>query len=178
MKRYIRGNEEYIFGMSVERGFLIGKLEGYAEVIFEHIMKITVAHPTGNAKFIDKWIGDIGRAVFNSSKYTLDKNKRLDAEVYEQELFASQFGTTLQDMKYQLEDFKDDYAEYSNFDVSDELAKILFGIVTDLRKLIPNMIAEHKGSKGIPIAHTKTQIRPIVRKYIDFKIGEESWRDQ
>ena len=72
MKLFRRNNQnaEPIYGMSVKREFLIGKLQGYAEVIKEHILKIVTANLTGNGKFIDKWIGDIAKAVFNASKYT------------------------------------------------------------------------------------------------------------
>ena len=177
MKRYTHriNATENIYGMSVDRSFLIGRLEGYANVLFEHILKIVTAHRTGNAKFIDKWIGDIGKAVFNSSKYTIDGRKRLDADTYRTKLFGEVFGTEKLDMEYHLEDFKEDYVEYSNFEIDDELVSTLYAVETELRELIPNMISEWDGVKGIPIEHTKTVLRPIIRKYIPFETGKDNW---
>ena len=177
MKRYIRrvNAAENIYGMSVDRKFLLGKLEGFAEVIKEHILKIVTAHQTGNAQFIDKWIGDIGKAVFNVSKYSVDGRKRLDADTYRYNLFDTVFGDERQDMEFHLEDFKEDYAEYSNFEINNDMINAMFGIVREFREIIPNMISEWNGVKGIPITHTKSVLRPIVSKYISFEIGKDNW---
>ena len=176
MKRYIRkiNATENIYGMSVDRKFLMGKLEGYADVIFEHILKIMAAPQTGNAKFIDKWIGDISKALFNVSKYTIKGNKRLTADVYKHELFDKTFGNEELDMMYHLEDFRDEYPEYSDFEIDDTMVKNLFNIITELREIIPPMIAEHTGD-GIRIPKFKSIIRPIVNKYIPFETGADNW---
>lgn len=169
--------KRYIYGMSVTRSFLLGKMEGYSEVIQEHILKIVTAHQTGSAKYIDKWIGDTSRAVYNVSKYTIgNKNKRLSAEAYEKFLLDSIFGNSEQDMKSSLEDFKQYYPEYSNFVIDEDLTKVLFNIVKDLRQLIPSMIAEHTDSEGIPIPQIRNELRNLIHKYIDFDSGEDNWR--
>lgn len=155
-----------IYGMSVSRSYLIGKLQGYANVIYEHIIKIVTAPKTGNIQYVDKWIGDISKAIYNASGFTLDKGKRLSAKVYQEELFDSMFGNTEHDILLQLEAFQDDYPEFGIFEVDEELAKTTLNVVSELRELIPNMIAEHKGNKGILIPTVKSQIGQIVRKYI------------
>ena len=174
MKLYRRSNTP-IYGMSVDRKFLIGKLEGYAEVIKEHILKIVTAKRTGNDKFIDKWIGDISKAIFNASKYTINGHKRLDVDTYKAELFDTVFGDEKQDMEYHLEDFQEEYPEYANFDIDDDIVTIMFAIVTELRNMLPSMIAEWNGDKGIPIPHTKSKIRPVIQKYISFEVGKDNW---
>lgn len=168
--------KRYIYGMSVTRGFLLGKMEGYSEVMQEHILKIVTAHQTGNAQYIDKWLNDISRAVYNVSKYTIgNKNKRLSAEAYERYLFDSIFGNSEQDMKSSLEDFKHYYPEYSNFIIDDDTVEALFKIVMDLRQLVPVMLAEHKDNEGIPIPQIRNELRNVTHKYIDFDSGEENW---
>ena len=126
-------------------------------------------------KINDKWIGDIAKAVFNASKYTLKGNKRLSADVYADRVFDSVFGDEKQDMMYHLDDFRDDYPEFADFEIDDDMVDNLFNIVSELRVLIPNMIAEHKGSDGLHIPHTKSIIRPIIRKYISFDVGKDNW---
>lgn len=175
MKRYIRNAAEYIFGMSIERKVLVDKLPGFAEVIFDHIMKIVIAPATGNIQFVDKWTGDIGKAVYNASKHTVDGNKRLPAKVYAEGLFDSVFGTTNQDLINLLEDYRDDHPEFGKFEINQEMIKNLISIVKELRVMIPTMIAAHKGKNGIPIPHTKAKVGQIVQKYIPYKSGKENW---
>ena len=165
----------YIRGMSVSRSFLLGKLEGYADVIEEHILKIVTAEPNGNTKYVDKWINDIARAIYNISKYTLAKGKRLDANTYKQYIFDEHSGTTKQDMKYILEDFKNFNVEYSNFEPTDEMAEMYFNIVEDLKAQIPQMLADIKGNDGVPIPNVVGILRRVFLKYISFTTGRDNW---
>jgi hypothetical protein len=169
--------KRYIYGMSVTRSYLIGKMEGFSDVVYEHIMKIVTSEGTVNAKFIDKWINDISRALYNVSKMTLtNKCKRLDAQTYDKYLFNNHFGDAKYDMKYHLEDFQEEYPEYSDFEITDHMVNNLFSIVSEIRNTIPAMIAEHKGTEGLPIPKFRTTLRSIFSKYIDFRVGEENWR--
>ena len=167
--------KRYIYGMSVTRSYLIGKMEGYADVISEHILKIVAAENTANAKYIDKWINDISRAVYNVSKMSLtNKCKRLDAATYDKYLFSNSFGTDKYDMKHSLEYFKEDYPEYT-VTITDHMVNCLYSTVSDIRATIPEMIANHKGTEGIPIPQIRNTLRSIVRTYIEFDYGEDNW---
>lgn len=174
MVRYMRSGDDYVFGMSVDRKYLMGKLEGYADLIFEHLLKIMAATQNGNAKYIDKWVGDISKALFNVSKYTIKGNKRLTADIYKHELFDKTFGDAELDMMFHLEDFRDDYPEYSDFEIDDTVVKNLFSIVSELRNTIPNMIAEHTGD-GIRIPKFKNVVGRIIKKYIPYESGADNW---
>ena len=161
--------------MSVTRSFLLGKLEGYADVIEEHLLKIVTAEPNGNTKYVDKWINDMARAIYNISKYTLAKGKRLDSDTYKKYIFDNHYGTTQQDMKYILEDFKDFNVEYSNFEPTDEMAEMYFNIVEDLKAQIPQMLADHKDNEGIPITQIVSALRKIFLQYLTFTTGRDNW---
>ena len=165
----------YIYGMSVTRSFLLGKLEGYADVIEEHILKIVTAESNGNTKYVDKWINDISRAIYNISRYTLAKGKRLNSETYRKYIFEDHYGTTVSDMKYILEDFKEFNVEYANFEPTDELAKMFFNIVNEMQNQIPQILADIKGSDGVPIPNIVSILRKIFLKYITFTTGRDNW---
>ena len=169
--------KRYIYGMSVSRGYLIGKLEGYADVIQEHILKIISAQQNNNIKYTDKWIGDISRAIYNVSKYTIgNKNQRLSADMYKKYLFDSKFGTDQYDMQCLLEDFQEDYPEYADFTIDTQAVNSLNYIVRDMENIVPAMIAEHTDKEGIPIPRIHNTLRNIFRKYIDFSSGADNWR--
>lgn len=169
--------KRYIYGMAVTRSYLIGKLEGYSAVIYEHLMKIVTSEYTPNAKYTDKWINDISRALYNVSKMSLtNKCKRLDASTYDKYLFSSHFGNAEYDMQHHLEDFQEEYPEYSNYEVTAHMVGNLFNIVKEIRSTIPTMIAEHKGTEGLPIPRFCSVLRSIISKYIEFKVGEDNWK--
>lgn len=161
--------QKYIYGMSVTRGFLLGILEGCSEVIQELTLKIVTAQQNGNIKFTDKWIGDISRAVYNVSKYTIDnKNQRLSADMYKKYLFDSKFGTDPYDMKCLLEDFHESYPEYADFTIDTKSVNILNYIVRDMENVVPDMIANHTDREGIPIPKIHNTLRSLFGKYIYF----------
>lgn len=166
----------YIYGMSVSRSYLIGKIEGYADVIQEHTLKIVTAQQNGNIKFVDKWINDLSRAIYNISKYTIgNKGKRLDSDAYRQYMFGNHFGIDKIDMKHLLEDFHDDYIEYANFTIDNTMIDTLYSVVNEMKSIVPDMIASHKSTEGIPIPEIRKVLRSIFLKYINFKIGRENW---
>lgn len=168
--------KRYIYGMSVTRGYLIGKIEGYADVIQEHTLKIVTAEQNGNLKFVDKWINDMSRAIYNISKYTIgNKNKRLDSQTYANYIFGDHFGSERYDMKHLLEDFQDDYIEYSNFTIDADMVNTLYQVVSEMKNTIPEMIANHDGHEGIPIPKICKVLREIFMKRISFKIGRDNW---
>lgn len=182
VKRYIRSSES-IYGMSFTRKFIIGKMTGYGNVISEHIIKCVSQDGTQNAIHIDTWLYDISKAIYNISSFTVDTgNKRLKSRDYQKGLFDDVYGTSIQDMKCILQEWQfwwgrsDKTAYLADFDITDNMCRTAYQLVSELRSVVPEWISSYRGKDGIPISETRQNLRSIFSKYLTFKTGENNWR--